>query len=339
MQYTAYMINQPIQFIAERLDSISRLKSITPNLATRFLDGKIEEADYQNKFLLSAWGTLTARLDSLLAESIVRSLADNDFTPEDIMCADRPVTVYFRWTESDFLVLAPLVRLLWTSLIDGLTKTYDSANGENCKPVLLLIDEAGRTAIPHLSDHASTVTGRGISLWIAVQSLSQLIEIYGPHKAKTLRNNCDSQIYYRPNDLDTAKFIEECLGYKSDYARSSSSREGGKDASQGQSETRVPLMPAWDIQRLRDEQVILFHRNLPPFRGKRMNPQHFPLLRQRRKMPPPQLPTLPELEKMPAENKEQTTPLSSPWRLSPELTHRNGSSCFKLNGFTRKRAS
>jgi hypothetical protein len=57
-----------------------------------------------------------------------------------------------------------VVRLLWGSLIDELTTTYDTAQGEHCRPGLLLIDEAGRTAIPHLAVHATTVVGRGISL-------------------------------------------------------------------------------------------------------------------------------------------------------------------------------
>ncbi len=59
---------------------------------------------------------------------------------------------------------------MWGTLIDELTTTYDSAQGVNCQPVLLLIDEAGRTAIPSLADHATTVVGRGISLWIAIQT-------------------------------------------------------------------------------------------------------------------------------------------------------------------------
>jgi type IV secretion system protein VirD4 len=292
LPYTAYMINQPIKHVAERIDAVSRLKNITPSLSTRFLDGSIQDTDFQNRFLLSAWGTLTARLDGLLSESVVRSLAGNDFTAEDIMCAPKPVTVYFRWSEADLLVLSPVIRLLWTSLIEALLKTYDMRHGNGCNPVLLIIDEAGKTAVPHLSDHASTVTGRGISLWIAVQDLSQLIEIYGVHKAKTLRNNCDSQIYYRPNDQDTAEYIERCLGRKSEYAKSSNSREG-HETSTGESETGVPLLTAWNIKQLKDSDIIGFHRNLPPFRAKRIDWRRFPHLAQRQKSPPPRLITLP----------------------------------------------
>jgi hypothetical protein len=63
---------------------------------------------------------------------------------------------------------------VWGTLINELTATYDDAKGVGCQPVLLLVDEAGRTAIPALSDNASTVAGRNISLWLSIQSLSQL---------------------------------------------------------------------------------------------------------------------------------------------------------------------
>src|SRR5205823_11698471 len=95
-----------------------------------------------------------------------------------------------------------------------------------CKPVLLLVDEAGRTAIPSLADHATTVVGRGVSLWMAIQSLSQLEAVYGKARAQVLRDNMDSQVYYRPTDLATAQYLEHRLGKRSAYARSHTVREG-----------------------------------------------------------------------------------------------------------------
>ena len=115
--------------------------------------------------------------------------------------------MYLRWPERDLLALSPLVRLLWGALIDELITSFDAKQGIGCQPVLLLIDEAGRTAIPSLADHATTVVGRGITLWLAVQSLSQLETVYGKARAQVLRDNMESQIYYRPTDLATAKYL------------------------------------------------------------------------------------------------------------------------------------
>jgi hypothetical protein len=156
LPYAAYLMNQPIQEVAFRLHALD------PGLATRFLDGSYEETDFQNKFLLSAWGTLTARLDGLLSASVAQGFTGSDFSPKDLLLSAAPITVYLRWQEQALLVLAPLIRLLWSSLIDGLTTTYDQNKGVGCHPALLLIDEAGRTALPSLAEHASTVVGRGL---------------------------------------------------------------------------------------------------------------------------------------------------------------------------------
>jgi type IV secretion system protein VirD4 len=296
LAYIASLINEPLSYVVQRVHTAD------PKLAVRMLECEFQEADFQDRFLTSAWGTLTSRLDTLLAESVVGSFTGSDFTMEDVMCQDKPITVYIRLTEEDLLVLAPLIKLWWTSFITGLTTAYGKRGGKGCRPVLLLLDEAGRTAVPNLPEYASTVRARGISLWIAVQDLAQL-EIYGKYRAKSLRNNCDTQIYYRPNDLETAKYIEERLGRKSDYAHSQTSREG-KTTSQGQSEQGVPLMTAQEIMCLKNEEIIGFHSNLKPFRAKRMDWRDIPLLKLRLTLTPPQLPILQQQTSKPQEGRQ-----------------------------------
>src|SRR6266550_1751353 len=222
LPYARHVIRLGLQACAARLNAVS------PELATQFLDVRYQDANFSDRFLLSSWGTLTARMRPLLTEMVVRCFTYADFTAEQLMKSDIPVTVYLRWKEQDLLALSPLVRLLWGSLINELITTYDDNQGNGCQPVLLLIDEAGRTAIPSLADHATTVVGRGISLWIAVQSLSQLETVYGKARSLVLRDNMESQIYYRPTDLATARYLEERLGTHSAYARSTTLRDGAE---------------------------------------------------------------------------------------------------------------
>jgi type IV secretory pathway TraG/TraD family ATPase VirD4 len=60
-------------------------------------------------------------------------------------------------------------------------------------------------------------------------------------------------------------------------------------------EQGIPLMTSQEIKQVPDEDVIGFHRQLPPFMAKRMDWRHFPLLRERQAMSPPELVALPEL--------------------------------------------
>ena len=277
-----------------------RLNAVSPELATRFLDVGYQAANWSDRFLLSSWGTLSARMEPLLTETIVRCFTRSDVTPEHIMRSGTPVTIYLRWKEQHLLAHAPLVRLLWGSLMNEFITIYDDHQGNGCQPVLLLIDEAGRTAIPMLADQATTVVGRGVYISMYVQSLSQLEAVYGKPRAQVLKDNMETQLYYPPSDLTTAAYIEQWLGRQSAYAHSTTLREG-EEESQGLSEQGIPLMTAQDIMQQKDEDIICFHRRLPPFKIKRMDWRNQPLLQQRRKMPAPQLPTLPQIADLPME--------------------------------------
>src|SRR6266700_2887756 len=277
---------------------MERLQAVDRDLATVFLGVHPENANLDDRFLLSAWETLTTKMYPLLTETVIRSLAQSDFSPEQIITSARPVTVYMRWKEQDLLALSPLVRLLWGSLIDELVTTYDSRAGRDCQPVMLLIDEAGRTAIPSLADHATTVVGRGISIWLAVQSLSQLEVVYGKARAQVLRDNMESQLYYRPTDVATANYVEARCGRQSAYAHHTTEHHGGQN-SEGRSEQAIPLLSAHDFLRYQDHEVIGFHRALPPFKLARMDWRRHPLLQKRRSVPAPKLPTLAALIDLP----------------------------------------
>lgn len=283
--YVRHLIRSGLLFTAARLDQVD------PSLATQFLDTNFAKANLTDRFLLSSWGTLTARLRPLLTETVIRSLTNADFTPEELLQSDKPITVYIRWPEKDLLALAPLVRLVWGSLIDELITVYDKNQGNGCQPVLLLVDEAGRTAIPQLSDHATTVAGRDISMALFVQSLSQLETIYGRARAQTLKDNCDTQLYYPPTDLTTAKHLEDALGSQSGFAHSITAKEGSEE-SVGQSERPIPLLTAQEIKQLNDTEIIGFHRHMLPFRINRLDWRRHDLLQRKRTYP---LPTLPEL--------------------------------------------
>jgi type IV secretion system protein VirD4 len=109
--YVYYMMQCGLREAAERLYRLS------PPLATRFLDVRFEQANWEDKFLFSSWSTLSARM-SFLTETVIRSLSASDFTAEQLMTSQKPITVYLRWPEQHLLALSPLVRLLFGSLLE-----------------------------------------------------------------------------------------------------------------------------------------------------------------------------------------------------------------------------
>jgi type IV secretion system protein VirD4 len=283
-------------------DAAKRLYTLSPELARQFLGGDIKQTSFtDDRFLLSAWGTLSARIYPLLTEEVIRCFTGSDFTAEDILTSEEPITVYLRWPESQLLALSPLIRLVWGSLINDLINTYDrleaaGRKGE-CKDVLLPIEEAGRVPLPMLYDAITTARSRGMSFLVSFQSLPQLDAAYGPLRARILRDNCDIQIYRRPGrtDLQTANHIRDPLGFHSVYT-SSQTFHNGEETSQSKSEHPVYLLSSQEILQMADDEIIVFYGDLPPFRAKRMDWRRFPVLKRQCNLKPPTLPPLPVLE-------------------------------------------
>src|SRR4051794_18073261 len=124
----------------------------------------------------------------------------------------------------------------------------------------------------------------------------------------------DSQIYYRPADLQTAEYLENRLGYRSAWAHSKT-RHDGREVSEGEQERFIPLLSKQEIMQLPDEAVIGFTGNLPPFQGQRIDWRR--IFKARQKIAPPPLPVLPKLEETLEVSTQQQPPPPAFTYISP----------------------
>src|SRR5919202_1190290 len=271
LPYARELIRLGLRAAGERLDRVD------PLLCQQLLADRLEDADWESRFLTGSWQTLVSRTWPLLTERVVRTFGGSDFRPAELL-GPEPISVYLRLTERDMRGLRPLLKLIWETLLGELVARYDRTGGQGCHPVLLLLDEAARFAVPSLPDYAATVPGRGLSLWVAVQSLSQLEGVYGRAGALALREALESHVFYRPSDLATAQFLEDRLGQVSAYAHSVSRGQDGGRSSEGRSERPVPLMVAQEVLQLPAEEVLVFHRDRPPARARRADWRSVPAL-------------------------------------------------------------
>jgi type IV secretory pathway TraG/TraD family ATPase VirD4 len=164
----------------------------------------------------------------------------------------------------------------------------------------------------------STVNSRGMSFWMAFQDLSQQDALYGKLRAESLRNNCDTQLFYRQSSQETAEYVQRKLDFTSGFARSETTH-GAERRSEGQSEHAVPLMAVHEIREMPKTRVLGFHRDLPPFRASRMDWRAFPELVRRRSLKAPGLSPLPPLpeDDMPGAGERERQ--KTAWQVNPEL--------------------
>jgi type IV secretion system protein VirD4 len=275
------------------------INAISPALAQELLDGEYDpEFDYRdNKYFANSWQGSRARMFPLQTENVSRCFNGSDFTGADFIAGEYPSTLYLRIPERMLKGKAPLIRLVLESLANEMFDTADERKGQGCRPVLMILDEAGTVGFPSLPEYAATAAGRGISLWLAIQDLAQLENLYKTYNARTIRNSMGAKVFYQQDDPETAKHISETLGYRSGYSHSETLRDG-EVASQGRSETAVHVFTQREAMEQDLDDVIFTYKNLKPGRGKRVEPWRYPLLEKRRQMPPPpvkELPPVPDI--------------------------------------------
>ena len=202
------------------------IHAISPTIAQELLDGAYDpECDYRdNRFFANSWQGSRARMYPLQTENVVRCFNGSDFTGADVIAGEKPATVYLRIPERMLKGKAPLIRLVLESLTSEMFDTFEARHGQGCRPVLMILDEAGTVGFPSLPEYAATAAGRGISLWLAIQDLAQLEHLYKAHNARTIRNSMGAKVFYQQDDPETAKHLSETLG---DFRKSSYSDRVG----------------------------------------------------------------------------------------------------------------
>jgi type IV secretory pathway TraG/TraD family ATPase VirD4 len=200
-------------------------------------------------------------------------------------------------------------------MINELIIAYDLApDPSESQDLLLHIEEAGRTGIPNLPDHVSTLRSRKISVDADFQDRSQGYALYGKERAINMFNNFRYQIYFRQDDLETAQYLQTRCGSKSGFAQSKTEHEGG--VSTGESEQKIPVITAQYIMYdMADDEIIGFWGKRP-FLGKRIPRLIEPAESNSKPAEVPADRLLPGVSSFPESAKAEVL---SPWRTDPTL--------------------
>lgn len=221
----------------------------------------------------------------LFEDPLVRAnTAASDYRGDDLIAGERPVSVYLTVAPADLDRMRPLLRIVLNQITRRLTREVRPGR----RPVLLMLDEF--TALGKLDFmHRGIGYFRGyqVRVFLSIQSLEQLFQIYGPHQS--IGANCGVQIAYGANDVATAKLLSEMTGRRTvEYRRES--RNGGwlgGRRSESETETGRPLLTPDEVRRLPDGDALLYVAGCAPIRNSRQPYWRDPELARRARVPPP----------------------------------------------------
>ena len=224
----------------------------------------------EDKVLQDVLSTMTSTLTFFSDPQVQEVTRYSDFSFEDAMYGDTPISIYMVASSAALVRLAPLFKIMYEQSIAILTRKLRKYNFR----LLLLFDEfrqMGRMEIVEKS--LSLSAGYGVICMIIVQSYSQLTQIY-QHKA-VLLDNFAYQVVLNANDPENLRDIEAQLGNYTVQRRTTSySGQTNQPLSTGEnesvSEMSRALMTADEIRRLPFEDALLIPLGAHPYRMKKI---------------------------------------------------------------------
>jgi type IV secretory pathway TraG/TraD family ATPase VirD4 len=179
-----------------------------------FTNGKDPAGAVNDRFTTSAWGTFTTKFAPFLPH--IESLS-NSTIPDD--WAEQNGAIFITWPMHHLKAVGPMV----SAMIAGLLRQRMQRPR---LPVLFAIDEAPAVALGNLADYMATVGGYGVTLLLYAQSVPQLLSVYRHSDVQAVLGNCHHQVWYPPQDTETAKMVSTIFGSRIELA-SSAHNPGG----------------------------------------------------------------------------------------------------------------
>lgn len=215
--------------------------------------------------------TALAHLELFLDPVIAANTSATDVSAADLRWHKQPVSLYLTIPPGDTARLLVLLRIIINQLIRQMTRTLDfEPTAANRRPLLLLLDEfplLGKLDV--LQTTVAVMRSYGIRGLFAVQTLSQLYQIYGTNESFSA--NCSRQIALAPNDHRTAELLSKMLGNQTvSWDRLTVSSGGPGRVSSNPADVGRPLLTPDELRRLPKNRALLLCAGMPPILASRI---------------------------------------------------------------------
>src|SRR3954447_14201627 len=173
-----------------------------------------EMLDKESKELSGVLSTAKTALALYSDPLVARNTSASDFTIDDLVTRERPVSLYLVVPPSDKIRLRRLIRLMFTMVVNRLTErmAFDGAEQKrNRHRLLFLMDEfPSLNRMEIFADALSYMAGYGLKAYLITQDIRQIVDAYGQNES--IVSNCHVRIAFAPNQVETAELLSKMTG-------------------------------------------------------------------------------------------------------------------------------
>ncbi|MDX2274340.1 MAG: type IV secretory system conjugative DNA transfer family protein [Hyphomonadaceae bacterium] len=206
---------------------------------------------------------------------VAANTATSDFRLSDLMCGDKPMTLYLQPPASDVQRLMPLMRaivdLTGRTLMESQTEVGNRPKRHRLVMVLDEFPMLGR--LEFFETMMGAMAGYGVKAYLVCQSPNHITRAYG--RDNVILDNCHVVTAFAATDGDSAKRIADMAGEVWEVRESETQKKpkplfGWGEGSTTSREERRPLLLPADVRSLpRDEQLI-FVSGVKPIRANKL---------------------------------------------------------------------
>jgi type IV secretion system protein VirD4 len=199
---------------------------------------------------------------------------ESDFKLQDFYDCVEPITLYLTVPFSDIRRIAPVFRLLVSFMLNKFSRgeaSYGSVSLKN--RILFLLDEFKTLgAFPFLSDTMGILAGYGVTFYIVVQALNQIVDLYG--QQHTFLDNCKTVMVYAPGKYEDAKTFSDMIG-KESVANENLSVSGSRysvslnNLNASSQEVARELMNPDELMKLPPTEALIINQGMPAYIAKK----------------------------------------------------------------------
>ncbi|MEQ1818456.1 MAG: type IV secretory system conjugative DNA transfer family protein [Terricaulis sp.] len=237
--------------------------------ATSYLSGEERLRSHIKATAESFFGMFA---DPIIAEKTSQS----DFRIGDLMCAERPVTLYLQPPPSDAPRLMPLMRLLIAQVARTLMEDQikDGHGRDKRHRLLLMLDEFPQLGrLDFFEKMMGAMAGYGLKAFLVCQSLNHVIKAYG--RDNVILDNCHCVTSFAAADPETAKHIADMAGEVWEMRPQESEHRprsilGPRKGAITYREERRPLILPGDVRGLPQDEQLIFVSGCKPIRAKKL---------------------------------------------------------------------